>query len=112
MMHLRITTNTCAMVAFLATHDSIFGETLLTGFASRRAAALKMAVSLRCLKGEFKVSVYGCISGSILDSDHCFSSPREDRWVCECLDIAVFEKLFIARSRTANTSPHFGVKLR
>lgn len=55
-MHFRITRNTSLAMALLTVHDSIFGEALLTRTASRRATALEVAVSLRCLEGESKVS--------------------------------------------------------
>ncbi len=54
-MHFGIASNTGLIVAFLAIHDSILGEALLAEFASRGAAALKVAASLSCLEGERKI---------------------------------------------------------
>lgn len=61
-MHFGIASNASLVMAFLTIHDGIFRETLLAGFASRRAAALKMAINLRCVKSELKVSVSYSIS--------------------------------------------------
>lgn len=61
-MHLDITTDARALATFSTMHDGIFRETLLTGCAPRRAAALKMAANLRCLESELKISIDDGIS--------------------------------------------------
>lgn len=55
-MHFGIASNTGFAMAFLTIHDGVLREALLAGLASRCTAALKVAVNLRCLEGELKVS--------------------------------------------------------
>lgn len=110
-MHFDITSYARAMAAFSTIHDGIFRETLLTGCASRRAAALKTAVSLRRLEGELEISANCVISRYVLHSIKYSRSPRKDLGFCKCLNIAILKKLFAVRSRAANASPDFGAKL-
>ena len=55
-MHFGVASNTSLVMALLTIHDSILGKALLPGNAARRAAALEVTASLRCLEGEFKIS--------------------------------------------------------
>ena len=111
-MHFDVAIDTRALKTLLTVHDAIFKETLLTGIATRRAAALKFIVGLRCLKGELKVSVEYGISGCTLNSIDYYCSPRKGLWVCVCLDVAILKELPTIRRRAANAIPPLIVKLR